>query len=200
MDKLLNLTMRSPSVLRDSEKFPTTSAVSFALNHTVVWVRAVWYIAIGTLSFFSPDNPKNELVCGVITGMSTAPNDSTVLYIADCNRGIFKLDLKAGREIVSLVDTRLPIADVPPMRMITDLAVLSNGSIYFIDGSSKFGINQSVYEIFEAGDNGNLLHYNPADGSVRMVASGLHFPKGLCASHDESFLMITESTRFRILK
>ena len=86
------------------------------------------------------------------------------------------------------------------MRMITDLAVVSNGSIYFIDGSSKFGMNERVYEIFETGGNGKLLHYNPVDGSVRMVASGLHIPNGLCASHDESFLMITESTRFGILK
>lgn len=86
------------------------------------------------------------------------------------------------------------------MRMITDLAVLSNGSIFFIDGSSKFGMNQSVYELFEAGDNGKLLHYNPANGSVRMVASGLHYPNGVSTSHDESFLLVSESTRFRILK
>lgn len=148
----------------------------------------------------SPGQPSTEHRCGHIMGMETDPNNPSILYIADSYHGILKLDLKERGKMVSVVDSNQSIPNVPPMKLISDMAVLSNGSIFFTDASSKFGRNEVVYEVFEGQDNGKLLHYNPVDKTVQMVASGLHFPSGVCASHDESFLLVSEATRARIQK
>ena len=197
--KLLSLMPRNSRPLHDWENLLTTSVVSFVLNHHPVGgIRAVEYQCCH--GYFTPGQPTTQHICGYISGISADPSNLSVLYIADAYHGILKLDLKSGGKMVTIVDSSLPIADVPPMRYISDLTVLSNGSIFFTDASSKFGLNESLYEVFEGEGNGKLLHYNPADKSVRMVASGLHFPNGLCASHDESFLLVADTTRARILR
>lgn len=85
--------------------------------------------------------------------------------------------------------------------ILNDLDVTTEGTIYFTDSTSQFHYTlQNVRnELLQAQGNGLLLKYT-TDKGVSVIAKGLYWPNGLLLSDDESFLLIAESFRYRILK
>lgn len=79
-----------------------------------------------------------------------------------------------------------------------DLVVLSNGSIFFTDSSSKFSRDDNILDVFEGRPNGQLLHYHPVEKRCYVAVSEMHFPNGICLSQDGGALLISETTRARI--
>ena len=45
-----------------------------------------------------------------------------------------------------------------------------------------------------------LLKYNPDENTVQVVVKNLHFPNGVCLSEDNSYLLVAETPRYRIMK
>ena len=128
---------------------------------------------------------------------STAPYN---MYIVDSYHGIQLLDLKTV-ELTLVLNTTTPRDGVPAMKLVNSLALMSNGSIFFTDSSSKFNRANVLLDIYEAAGNGKLLHYNPKDGgSVSVVRADLGFPNGLCLSPKEDFILVAETTRARIIR
>ena len=140
-----------------------------------------------------------ESHCGRVLGLEISQSDPYLLYICDCYHGIQTLHLKTGhREI--LVNTTASYPGVPPIRFSNDMVVLKNGSVFFTDSSYKFSRNELLMEMYEGRANGKLLHYNPTDGSVSVAIRELYFANGVSTSRDESFLIISETSRSRIIK
>jgi len=55
--------------------------------------------------------------------------------------------------------------------------------------------------IILSGDRtGRLLKYVPSSGRVYVLVKGLAFPNGVALSRDNSFILVAESTTFKILK
>ena len=138
--------------------------------------------------------------CGRPLGMQFDPQNPTHLYVVDAYHGILRLDTHSGK-MEAMVNTSLLLGNgEPPCKFVNDVVVLDNGSIFFTDSSFQYWRNQVMDEVFDGGANGRLFHFNLVDKSVRVVVRGLHFPNGLCPSHDGHFLLLAETTRARIVK
>ena len=137
--------------------------------------------------------------CGRALGLEINPKEPYLLYIADCYHGISTLDLKTG-ERVTLVNSSDVLPNIPLINFVNGVVVLDNGSIFFTDSSSKFSHDMIIMEMYEGRPNGKLVHYNPVDRSLSVVLPKLHFPNGLSQSPNDEFLLIVETTRYKILR
>ncbi|MCB1034455.1 MAG: SMP-30/gluconolactonase/LRE family protein, partial [Acidobacteria bacterium] len=81
-----------------------------------------------------------------------------------------------------------------------DLDVASDGTVYFSDASSRFGVDEYLYDLLEARPHGRLLAYDPASRKVRVLLDGLYFANGVALSRDEDFVLVNETYRYRILR
>lgn len=137
--------------------------------------------------------------CGRPLGLHFHHSDNDLLYIADSYKGLLLGNVTSG-QVKTLVDAHHPGEGILPMKLTNDVTVLSNGSVFFTDSSSKFDRTSNRMEFLEGGGNGRLLHYNPFDRTVRVAAEGLHFANGITVAPDGEHLLISETTRARILR
>ncbi|MGI9232416.1 MAG: SMP-30/gluconolactonase/LRE family protein [Woeseiaceae bacterium] len=94
-----------------------------------------------------------------------------------------------------------------PLVYANNLAVAPDGMIYFTESSSKFGAESSsgtyeasLLDIIEHGGHGRVLAFNPETGDARVVMDQLNFANGVAVSDDGSFLLVSETGHYRILK
>jgi sugar lactone lactonase YvrE len=78
----------------------------------------------------------------------------------------------------------------------------SKENIYFTNTSSEspYTIKYGRKLILEMKPNGGLYHYNPATKEIKTMIDGTYFGNGVVISKDESFLLMVETTKYRILK
>ncbi|MBL9124881.1 MAG: strictosidine synthase family protein [Planctomycetaceae bacterium] len=85
-----------------------------------------------------------------------------------------------------------------PFGFPDDLAVASDGVVYFSDASSKFPVGAYLYDLLEARPHGQLLSYDPATKETKVLLDDLYFANGVALSQQEDFLIINETYRYRI--
>ncbi|KAJ4834717.1 hypothetical protein Tsubulata_007672 [Turnera subulata] len=84
---------------------------------------------------------------------------------------------------------------------LTDAVVeASDGSLYFTDASSKFGLEEWYLDFLEAKPHGKLLKYDPSSHETSLVLDDLCFPNGVALSRDEDYLIFCETWKFRCIK
>jgi sugar lactone lactonase YvrE len=78
----------------------------------------------------------------------------------------------------------------------------SKGNIYFTNTSSEspYTIKYGRKLILEMKPNGGLYQYNPTTKEVKTLIDGTYFGNGVVISKDESFVLMVETTQYRILK
>jgi sugar lactone lactonase YvrE len=84
-----------------------------------------------------------------------------------------------------------------PIRFANDVDVAADGTLYFTDTSSRFPLEHSDLDFIEHRGTGRLLALAP-DGQVRVVATGLHYPNGIAVGPGSRFVVVTESTEYRV--
>lgn len=137
---------------------------------------------------------------GRVLGVEVA-NDGT-LYGADAYRGLIKIS--QGGQVILLTDRS---QNGQPLLYTNDLDIASSGQIYFSDSSTKFSPKEiggtlpaSLLDIVEHRGLGRVLMFNPAKGETTEIIKGLNFANGVALSKDESYLLISETGSYRILK
>ncbi len=85
-------------------------------------------------------------------------------------------------------------------RCVNDLAVAADGIIYFSDTSFKFPISIYKEDLFEHRPNGRLLAFDPRTRQTRLVLDKIHFANGVAVSPDQSFVVISETGKYRVLR
>jgi sugar lactone lactonase YvrE len=132
-------------------------------------------------------------------GIEAAADGS--LVVANAYLGLQRI----GRD--GSVETILDAIDGRPLVYADDLDIGDDGTIYFSEASSKFGVARyggsyaaSLLDINEHGGHGLLIAFNPASGDARVILDGLNFANGVAISDDQSFLLIAETGAYRILK
>jgi len=78
-----------------------------------------------------------------------------------------------------------------------DLYVGDEGTVYFTD-ATEHDIFQD--ELFELRDTGRLLAYDPDSGETSVELEGLGFANGICAHEDGESVLVTETSRYRIVR
>jgi sugar lactone lactonase YvrE len=123
-------------------------------------------------------------------GVRFGPDPKT-LFVADADKGLLAID-PSGR-----VRTLATAAGGVPFRFTNDLDVAADGTIYFSDASSRFGIADYLEDLLEARPHGRLLAYGK-DGGVRVLLDGLIFANGVSLSRAGDFVLVVETYRYRI--
>jgi len=105
------------------------------------------------------------------------------------------------------VENLLSEVDGRPLAYADDLAIASDGTVYFSEASTHFGASQykgtyegSLLDIMEHGASGQVIAFSPATGEAKVIIDDLNFANGIAISADQSFLLVAETGSYRILK
>lgn len=142
------------------------------------------------------DSAVIEEMCGRPLGMVINRQNEDELYVADSSVGLLRVNLRT-KSVEILISKNSSSFRV---NLLNDIVQLPNGSLLITDSSLKFNRHDNVLDILESSGNGQLILYEPADGSVHVVLSHLYFPNGLCLHGDNESVMVVETTRARILR
>ncbi|HKD97189.1 MAG TPA: SMP-30/gluconolactonase/LRE family protein [Micromonosporaceae bacterium] len=124
-------------------------------------------------------------------GIEVDPRDGT-LVICDAYRGLIRVGHDGA--VTDLADH----AAGTRIMFCNNGAVAADGTVYFTDSSSRHPFSVWRRELLEHRPNGRLLRFDPADGSVDVLADGLYFPNGVALTPDGSALMLVETSAHRL--
>jgi len=109
------------------------------------------------------------------------------LLVCDARKGLLRVDPETG--------AIEPVADsVDGARMVfcNNAAIASDGTVYFSDSSTRYGIEDWKKDFVENTRTGRLLRLEP-DGTITVLESGLAFANGVALADDESFVAVAET-------
>lgn len=79
-----------------------------------------------------------------------------------------------------------------------DVAIGSDGTIYFTDASHKFSLADHLDDFIEHRGNGRLLAYDPTTRATRLLLDDLYFANGVAVSPDQRYLLVNETSKYRV--
>jgi sugar lactone lactonase YvrE len=109
------------------------------------------------------------------------------LLVCDARRGVLRVDTITGT-VEAVTDS---VAG-RPMMFCNNAAIASDGTVWFSDSSTKYGIDRWKDDFVQNTRTGRLLRMTP-DGSVEAVLDGLAFANGVALSKNEDFVAVAES-------
>ncbi len=109
------------------------------------------------------------------------------LLVCDAHRGLLRIDTSNG-SIEAVTDQ----VDGAPMKFCNNAAIGSDGTVWFSDSSTKFGIEEWKSDFVQHTRTGRLMRMDP-DGAVTVVLDGLAFANGVALSKDEDFVVVAET-------
>lgn len=94
-----------------------------------------------------------------------------------------------------------------PLVSANNLAIGPDGTVYFSESSNKFGAKEysgtyeaSLLDIMEHGGHGRVFAFDPSSGNVETLLENLNYANGVAVSADGSFLLVSETGHYRVLK
>lgn len=109
------------------------------------------------------------------------------LLVCDAHRGVLRVDPRTGA--VEAVLERLGGAR---MLFCNNAAVAGDGTVWFTDSSTRFGVEQWKDDFVQDTRTGRLARLG-TDGSVEVVLDGLAFANGVALAADESYVAVAET-------
>ena len=116
------------------------------------------------------------------------------LIIADAMAGLVSM-APDGRLTTLATDY-----DGKRMLFVDDLAIASDGKIYFSDATARYEYGADIIEVFERRPSGRLLVYDPVSGQLDLLLDDLYFANGVALSADEDFVLVNETYEHRIIR
>ena len=116
------------------------------------------------------------------------------LIVCDSYEGLLSIDPKGNVKVLATS------AEGIPLKFTNALDISSDGTIYFTDASSKYGQNEYLYDILESKPHGRFMAYDPASGKTEVILKNLYFANGVALSQQEDFVLINETSRYRIVR
>ncbi|MEV6288740.1 SMP-30/gluconolactonase/LRE family protein [Kribbella sp. NPDC051770] len=115
------------------------------------------------------------------------------LLICDANRGLLTMD-RDGK-----VTTLLGEVDGQPLRFCNNADVADDGTIYFTNSSTRFGVEEWMADLLEHSSTGTVYRLRP-DGELTVLADGRPFPNGVALSGDQRTLFFAETAGYGLFK
>ena len=116
------------------------------------------------------------------------------LIVCDSYEGLLSIDPKGNIKVLA------SSAEGVPFKFTNALDISSDGTIYFTDASFKYGQNEYLYDILESKPHGRFMAYHPASGKTEVILKNLYFANGVALSQNEDFVLINETSRYRIVR
>ncbi|MBF0100197.1 MAG: SMP-30/gluconolactonase/LRE family protein [Desulfobacterales bacterium] len=141
--------------------------------------------------------PNNQIETVAVThgrplGLHLDKNEN--LIVCDAFKGLLSID-KQGK-----ITTLCLEAEGIPLFFTDDLDIASDGMIYFTDASYKFHQKEFLLDILESKPYGRLMKYDPNLNHVTVLIRDLYFANGVALSQNEDFILVNESSRYRITR
>lgn len=151
----------------------------------------------GAILKITPDDKVEEFLVtdNWITGMQFDKNGTLIALMNDV--GLVKI--YPDKSIDTLLTTT---PSGQPIRMGTGLKIASDGIIYFVNMSST---NKTSWKyvnklILEMKPTGGVFSFNPKSKVTTTISEGNYFGNGLEISKNEDFILVSETSKYRILK
>ena len=116
------------------------------------------------------------------------------LIVCDTKKGLLSVSPE-GR-----VTTLTTEADGVPFGFTDDVDIASDGTIYFTDASTRWRIEDYRSDLIEHIPYGRLLAFDPETKQTRVIKDKLYFANGVAVSPDQSFVLVNETSEYRIQK
>jgi sugar lactone lactonase YvrE len=123
------------------------------------------------------------------------------LVIANAVSGIQRVSIDG------VVTTLLAEIDGEGLANANNLAIGPDGIIYFSQTSTKFTAADfggpyaaSLLDVLEHGGHGNVYSFDPSSRQVTRLMTGLNYANGVAISEGGSFLVVSETSHYRVLK
>ncbi|XP_071511647.1 adipocyte plasma membrane-associated protein-like [Diadema antillarum] len=139
---------------------------------------------------------ERETKCGRPLGIKFIDDK---LYMMDAYFGLFEIDITNKSLPIELLSTQRTYKG-HSIKFANDFERLENGDFIFTDSSSRKYRKDYGQLIMESKGCGRLIWYNPTNKMSDMALEKLYFPNGIQISPNKDFLLIAETTRYRILK
>lgn len=130
-----------------------------------------------------------------ITGMQFNSNGQLIAVM----NGVGLVRINKDQSIDTLV-SKTP--EGRPILIGTGMKIASNGKIYFANISSTHKTSAKHFNkiILEMKPAGGVYCYDPNTDQTTTLSTGTYFGNGLELSADESYLLLSETSKYRILK
>ncbi|MCH7613010.1 MAG: SMP-30/gluconolactonase/LRE family protein, partial [Candidatus Marinimicrobia bacterium] len=116
------------------------------------------------------------------------------LIVCDTKKGLLSVSPE-GR-----LTTLTTEADGVPFGFTDDVDIASDGTIYFTDASTRWRIEDYRSDLIEHIPYGRLLAFDPETKQTRVIKDKLYFANGVAVSPDQSFVLVNETSEYRIQK
>ncbi|MET0593378.1 MAG: SMP-30/gluconolactonase/LRE family protein [Polyangiaceae bacterium] len=113
------------------------------------------------------------------------------LLVADAQRGLLIVDRDGA------VKSLAASYGEKQLGFVDDVDVASDGTVYFSDASSRGSLAKYKLEVIEHRPLGRLFAYHP-DGRLELLLEGLYFANGVALAPDASYVLVSETTSYRI--
>lgn len=143
----------------------------------------------------SPSFPPLEHICGRPLGVMFEKKSGD-LYIDDCYFGLMVVGPEGGlakQLAIEAEGLRFDFTNHMDIDEVDDV-------IYFTDSSKVYNIRTYMNLIMSGDRTGRLIKYDKKTRKTTVLLRGLGFPNGVALSKDRSFVLVAESTRFRIIR
>jgi sugar lactone lactonase YvrE len=112
----------------------------------------------------------------------------------DARKGVLRVDPRTGG-VEPVVDR---VAGVP-MAFCNNAAIAGDGSVWFSDSSTRFGLDHWRDDFVQDTRTGRLLHLTTT-GEVEVVLDGLAFANGVALAADESYVAVAETAARTVVR
>ncbi|TYL49583.1 SMP-30/gluconolactonase/LRE family protein [Nocardioides sp. BGMRC 2183] len=152
----------------------------------------------GSVFRVAPDGSRLDRVgttSGRPLGLEEGPDGR--LLVCDAHRGLLWLDPADGavEEIVASTSTD----GTTQLTFCNNAAIAGDGTIYFSDSSTRYGIDRWKDDFLQVTRTGRLLRVDP-DGTRSTLLDGLAFANGVALAADDSFVCVAETSTRTVVR
>jgi len=116
------------------------------------------------------------------------------LLVCDARRGVLRVDPRT-----STVEPVVADVEGVPMVFCNNGAVAEDGTVWFSDSSTLYGIDRWREDFLQDTRTGRLLRLDPT-GAVEVVLDGLAFANGVALAADGSYVAVAESAAGTVVR
>lgn len=134
-------------------------------------------------------------------GLGICLGDNDDFWVADAFEGVFHISANGN------ITQRLTEVDGQPLLYANDLVMAPNGKIYLTDSTTRFSAKgygstykASLVDIMEHQKTGRVIEFDPASEESKVIMSGLSFANGVTVDPEGRFLLINETSEYRVWK
>jgi sugar lactone lactonase YvrE len=146
---------------------------------------------------------EGRIYVGVVEGqiLRYAADGSNPQVFADTGGRPAGLDFDSAGNLI-VANTARGLLSIDPSGAIevlcADVDVDSQNVAWFSDASYKWTFQEYMNDVLESAPNGRLLKYDINTGECSVVLDHLFFANGIAVSPDETYVLVNETTRYRV--